>query len=134
MWVVSMATVAFNHRADFLFFEKGIDIAKDGVEVEAARRINIDNTVICKHWLALRLDLARCVIQPTREFDLPIVGLSTKTILICNNAAERDFGVWDGCRIVDPSPRRFICGRLVDVIMPALLTNSTSITRTFCSK
>jgi hypothetical protein len=46
-----MAIVAFNHRADFLFFEKGIDIANDRVEVEVevARRINIDNTVICKH-------------------------------------------------------------------------------------
>jgi hypothetical protein len=48
MWVGSMATVAFNHRADFLFFEKGINIAKDGLEVEIARRINIDNTVLCK--------------------------------------------------------------------------------------
>jgi hypothetical protein len=74
------------------------------------------------------------VIQPTREFDLAIVGLSTKSVLICKNAAERDFGVWDGCRILDPSPRRFICNRLVDVVMPALLTDSTSITRTFCNK
>jgi len=55
MRIGSMAIVAFNHRADFLF-EKGIDIAKDGVEVEVevevARRINIDNTAICKHYLA----------------------------------------------------------------------------------
>ena len=45
MRVGSMAIVAFNHRTDFLFFEKGIDIAKDRVEV--IRRIIIDSTVIC---------------------------------------------------------------------------------------
>jgi hypothetical protein len=43
MRIGSMAIVAFNHRADF-FFEKGIDIAKDRVEV--ARRIIIDSTVL----------------------------------------------------------------------------------------
>jgi hypothetical protein len=43
--VGSLAIVAFNHRADFLFFEKGIDIAKDRVEV--AQRINIDSAVLC---------------------------------------------------------------------------------------
>ena len=90
-----MTTIAFNYKTDFLFFEKGIDIAKDKVEVEVevARRINIDNTVICKYQLAKRLDLACHVIQLTREFDLAKVSLSTKTVLICNNAAKRDFGV-----------------------------------------
>jgi hypothetical protein len=29
-----MTTIAFNYRADFLFFEKGINIAKDGVKVK----------------------------------------------------------------------------------------------------
>jgi hypothetical protein len=62
MWVNSMATVTFNHRADFLFFEKSIDIAEDGVEVKAAQRINLDNTVLYKHWLALCLDFACRVI------------------------------------------------------------------------
>jgi len=46
-----MAIVAFNYKANFLFFEKGIDIAKDKVEVEVevARRININNTIIYKY-------------------------------------------------------------------------------------
>jgi hypothetical protein len=39
-----MAIVAFNNRADFLFFKKGVDVAKDGVEV--AQRINIDSAVL----------------------------------------------------------------------------------------
>jgi len=44
MRISSMAIAVFNHRADF-FFEKGIDIAKNRVEV--ARRIIIDSTVLC---------------------------------------------------------------------------------------
>ena len=46
-----MTTIAFNYKTDFLFFEKGIDIAKDKVEVEVevARRININNTIIYKY-------------------------------------------------------------------------------------
>jgi hypothetical protein len=36
MQVGSMATVAFNQRANFLFFEKGINIAKDGLKVKVA--------------------------------------------------------------------------------------------------
>jgi hypothetical protein len=38
-----MAIITFNYRAD-LFFEKGINIAKDRVEV--AQRIIIDSTVL----------------------------------------------------------------------------------------
>jgi len=42
--------VAFNRRAEFLFFEKDIDIAKDRVEV--AQMININNVVLCNiDWL-----------------------------------------------------------------------------------
>jgi NAD(P)-dependent dehydrogenase (short-subunit alcohol dehydrogenase family) len=32
MWVSSMATVAFNHRADFLFFEKSIDTFSTNID------------------------------------------------------------------------------------------------------
>lgn len=47
MRVGSMAIVIFNYRADFLFFEKGIDIAKDRVEVARRINIDIDSTILC---------------------------------------------------------------------------------------
>lgn len=70
MQVGSITIAIFDHRADFLFFEKSIfeesiDVAKDGVEV--ARGIDIDSIILCNYWLALSLDFV-----PAVGFSLPV--------------------------------------------------------------